>query len=309
MSHIWNKTVEINEAMVSKLLKDQFNLAITSLSVLGEGFDNSAFLVNNQWVFRFPHRKEALACMHNEITLLPYYKERLSFAVPDLTYIGTPTEQYPYPFVGYQLLKGKLLTQVQRPLVDSQEFAGTLGTWLKELHQLPVKHQHLQQIQGDQDWRLNIPNRVERVNLTLSQYADHFLAAGLDPAQLLAITEHFDHLHISDEKAVYLHADLYAKHILVDEKGLPSGFIDWGDTHIGHPAIDLSVGIMLFSKKSFPTFLDAYEKWDHELLDIATFRAFCHAVVAYAYFAEIQEYPTMLWTEAAIRNAMDSLSG
>ncbi len=133
MSHIWNKTVEIHEAMVSKLLKDQFNLAITSLSVLGEGFDNSAFLVNNQWVFRFPHRKEAYACMQNEITLLPYHKERLSFTVPDLTYIGKPCEHYPYQFVGYQLLKGKLLAH-KRPLVDRQDFASTLGNRLKELH-------------------------------------------------------------------------------------------------------------------------------------------------------------------------------
>lgn len=304
MSNLWDKTVEIHEAMVGKLLKEQFNLTMTSISLLGEGFDNSAFLVNEQWVFRFPHRKEALACMHNEITLLPYYKKHLSFAVPDLTYIGKPSEQYPYPFVGYELLKGKLLTE-QHPLVDSQEFARLLGTWLKELHQLPVNPTHVANIQGDQDWRLNIPNRVDRLNSTLEQYADYFLAAGLDPVELLAITERFDHLHISDENPVYLHADLYAKHILVNEQGLPSGFIDWGDTHIGHPAIDLSAGIMLFSKHSLPAFLEAYENWDQDLLDIANFRAFCHAVVAYAYFAQIEDYATMRWTEAAIRNAMD----
>ncbi|MCH7839494.1 MAG: phosphotransferase [Planctomycetes bacterium] len=37
-----------------------------------------------------------------------------------------------------------------------------------------------------------------------------------------------------------VHRDLYARHMLVDDDGRPCGVIDWGDVHVGDPAIDLS---------------------------------------------------------------------
>ncbi|HRE31357.1 MAG TPA: phosphotransferase, partial [Candidatus Berkiella sp.] len=107
---------------------------------------------------------------------------------------------------------------------------------------------------------------------------------------------------------VYLHGDLYAKHIMVTPEGKPLGLIDWGDTHIGHPAIDLSVGVMLFEQDALQVFFDAYGESDQALLDIALFRALSHAVVAYAYFCQINEFSTMWWTEAALRNTLHLLA-
>lgn len=303
MANLWDKTFNITEAMIRTLLKKQFGLTVDTLTTLGEGFDNSAFLVNSNIVFRFPHRAPALSCMQNEIALLPFYKEKLSFALPDLTYIGEATSEYPYPFVGYQLLAGELLSSRLPSLADNIDFAITLGSWLKELHALPVQASHLANIKGNQDWRLDIPNRTQIMVEILEQYSDNFKDAGFDPVLLNDIMESFEHLHIL-EKQVYVHGDLYAKHIVVDKKGMPAGLIDWGDTHIGHPAIDLSVGVMLFEDDALQAFLDAYGPWDHELLDIAIFRAFCHALSAYAYFCQKNDYPTMLWTEKAIHQVL-----
>lgn len=303
MTNMWDKTTDITEAMIRTLLKKQCGLTVETISSLGEGFDNSAFLINANLVFRFPHRQQALSCMQNEIALLPYYKEKLSFAVPDLTYIGKATRDYPYPFVGYQLLTGELLSARLPSLTDNLDFATTLGSWLKELHALPVQASHLANIQGAQDWRLDIANRTQKMAEILEQYGDEFTDAGFDPALLNEIMESFEHLHISDQH-VYLHGDLYAKHIVVTKEGLPAGLIDWGDTHIGHPAIDLSVGVMLFEGEALQAFFDAYGEWDQELLDIAIFRAFCHALGAYAYFCQKKDYPTMLWTERAIYHVL-----
>ncbi len=303
MTNMWDKTTDITEAMIRKLLKKQCGLAVDTISPLGEGFDNSAFLINGNSVFRFPHRQLALSCMQNEIALLPYYKEKLSFAVPDLIYIGKATRDYPYPFVGYPLITGELLSVRLPSLTDNLDFATTLGSWLKELHALPVQASHLANIQGDQSWRLDIVNRTQKIAEILEQYADDFKDAGFDPVELNEMMESFEHLHISDQH-VYLHGDLYAKHIVIDKVGLPAGLIDWGDTHIGHPAIDLSVGVMLFEGEALKAFFDTYGEWDHDLLDIAIFRAFCHALGAYAYFCQKKDYPTMLWTERAINHAL-----
>jgi aminoglycoside phosphotransferase (APT) family kinase protein len=299
MTNMWDKTTDITEAMIRTLLKNQCGLTVDTISPLGEGFDNSAFLINSNLVFRFPHRQQALACMENEIALLPYYKEKLSFAVPDVKYIGKATRDYSYPFVGYQLLQGELLSTRLPSLTDNIDFATTLGSWLKELHELPLQASHLANIQGAQDWRLDIANRTQKMAEILEQYGDEFKDGGFDPVELNAMMESFEHLHIL-EKQVYVHGDLYAKHIVVNKEGLPAGLIDWGDTHIGHPAIDLSVGVMLFEMDALHAFFNAYGHFDQDLLDIAIFRAFCHALGAYAYFCQKKDYPTMLWTERAI---------
>lgn len=304
MNNLWDKTIDITEVMIRTLLKKQFGIAMESLTVLGEGFDNSAYLINKNIVFRFPHRQQALSCMQNEIALLPFYQKNLSFPVPELHYIGKATREYPYPFVGYHLLSGELLSTRLPSLTDNLDFAITLGSWLKELHALPVDASHLANIQGAQDWRLDITNRTQKMTEILEQYGESFKDGGFDPAQLNEIMESFEHLHIDDTKKVYLHGDLYAKHILVNQSGMPQGLIDWGDTHIGHPAIDLSVGVMLFEQEALQAFLNAYGHWDQDLLDIAIFRAYCHALGAYAYFCQQDDYPTMLWTERAIHNAM-----
>ncbi len=307
MNHMWDKTTELNEKQIRQLLQNQFQLPVNTITTLGEGFDNSAYLINEQFVFRFPHRQQANSGMLNEIMLLPYLKKQLPFAVPDLHFIGQATTEYPYPFAGYTLLPGTLLSQFQRPLISDLKFAERLGSWLKALHQLPIEVVHLKQLHGEQDWRLNIPQRIEKIANTLIQYGDYFLAAGIDPAEINEAMHSFEQLHISDEEHVYLHGDLYAKHILVDSTGMPYGLIDWGDSHIGHPAIDLSVGAMLFEEEALQTFLEAYGSSSPAIFDIALFRALSHAVVAYAYFCEIKEYPTMLWTEAAIQNVLHFL--
>ena len=306
MNNMWDKTVDINDAMIRTLLKKQFGLVVDTLATLGEGFDNSAYLINGNIVFRFPHRQQALGCMQNEIALLPFYKQNLSFPLPDIKYIGKETRDYPYPFVGYPLLEGELLSARLPSLTDNIDFAIRLGNWLKELHALPVQASHLANIQGSQSWRLDISDRTQKMASILEQYAHDFKDAGFDPVELNEMMESFEHLHIF-ESQVYLHGDLYAKHIMVDKKGMPAGLIDWGDTHIGHPAIDLSVGVMLFESDTLQAFLDAYGQWDHDLLDIAIFRAFCHALGAYAYFCQKKDYPTMLWTERAIHHTMTLL--
>ena len=42
-----------------------------TLRPLGAGWDNTVFLVNESFVFRFPRREIAVACMEAEIRVLP----------------------------------------------------------------------------------------------------------------------------------------------------------------------------------------------------------------------------------------------
>ena len=114
----------------------------------------------------------------------------------------------------------------------------------------------------------------------------------------------FKDLDIHASKKCYLHGDLYAKHIVVDQAGMPVGLIDWGDIHIGHPGIDISVGIMIFTPQRLKDFLDTYQEIDATTMQVAVFRAFTHSVLGFSYFAQMNEKSTMAWTKAALKNVL-----
>ncbi len=304
MDNIWDKTTQITPDLVQDLLNSQLSMDIQHIQLLGEGFDNTAFLINNEFVFRFPHRIEAHSCMENEIALLPYLSDKLSFHLSAPTLIGIPSSEYPYPFAGYKLLSGKPLSEFQAPLVDNSDFAKTLGAWLRELHTLPVLKEHIEKLKGEHDWRLSFANRQQRVTECVTKYADYFKNNGFDCQMLLHIMDSFKDVDMHSSKKCYLHGDLYSKHILLNQAGMPVGLIDWGDVHIGHSAIDIAVGIMIFTQERLKDFLETYQEISPNIMKVAAFRAFYHSILAFSYFAQIQEKSTMAWTKAALNNAI-----
>ncbi len=51
----WDPDVEVGEALVRALVAEQFpELDAASARLLGEGWDNSVWVVEEAWAFRFP---------------------------------------------------------------------------------------------------------------------------------------------------------------------------------------------------------------------------------------------------------------
>jgi len=61
-----------------------------------------------------------------------------------------------------------------------------------------------------------------------------------------------------------LHGDLHFKNILVNENGIVSGIIDWGDLSIGHPACDLSIAYSFLPPFARGVFFETYGGVDEE---------------------------------------------
>ncbi len=302
MANIWDKTIEVTPDMVQALLLSQFNLEATTIELLGQGFDNTAFLVNQQFVFRFPHKAQALNFMENEIMLLPYLANKLPFPVPSPQFIGKPSDVYPFVFLGYPVLPGTLLAETCEPLVDDINFAQIVGSWLAQLHSLPVLDKHRANLKGVNDWRLSIEQRTGRVKTTLVQYHDSFISCGFDPAYLSELMDSFQMLDTTIAKHSYLHGDLYAKHILINEHKLPVGFIDWGDMHIGHPALDIALGFIIFTDNALQAFTDAYGTIDEATMNVARFKAYYHSILALPYFVQASEDSSVQWVAAGLNN-------
>ena len=80
----WTAEVEVTPQFAADLLREQFpDLPAQRVTVLATGWDNTAFVVDGQWLFRFPRRRIAVPGVQREITVLSRLAPRLPLPIPD----------------------------------------------------------------------------------------------------------------------------------------------------------------------------------------------------------------------------------
>ena len=91
---VWSAEVEVDERLVRRLLA-QFELGDARLRKLAEGWDNSVWVVDERYAFRFPQREVAIPGLEREIAVLPKLAPQLPLPVPVPAFVGEPTESTP----------------------------------------------------------------------------------------------------------------------------------------------------------------------------------------------------------------------
>ncbi len=91
-----------------------------------------------------------------------------------------------------------------------------------------------------------------------------------------------------DENVVPLlslvHGDLYPRHILADDQKRVTGIIDWGDVHLGHPFLDLSIAYTFLESGEHDAFWTAYElPVSNDMKKMARLKAINYALSLYLY--------------------------
>lgn len=307
MSHKWEQTITINENLAQELIEKQQNLHVDSIQLLDEGWDNLVYLVNKNLIFRFPRREFGVSCMENEILILPYISQQISFPLSNPEWIGKPSDLYPYSYAGYKMRPGKPVCEATESLIDSKDFAAKLATWLDELHSIKVNDEHVSLIKGDQSWRLDVYLRIARCHENLTKYQNYFLQAGFKNNDLMEIMDKLSHFKFQSLNKSYLHGDLYCRHVIVDTNPfLPTGLIDWGDVHIGHRGIDLAIG-MVFTKSALENFLNAYHYMNQELIKVMVFHSFCYSMSFLPYAFAQNKKPLKQWGVLVLKRAMEEI--
>ena len=131
----WTAEVDVTPQLAAALIREQFpDLGARQVTVLATGWDNTAFLVDGQWLFRFPRRAVAVPGVRREITVLPRLAAALPVPIPDPRFIGEPSPSYPWPFFGARLLPGEELAD--SGLADARRagLAAAVGHFLRVLH-------------------------------------------------------------------------------------------------------------------------------------------------------------------------------
>lgn len=232
----WDAEVAIDEELVRAVLREQFpELDASSAWLVGEGWDNAVWLVEEQWAFRFPRRQIAIAGVERELALLPRLAPLLPVPIPEPRFVGTPGERFPWPFFGAALLPGRELADAGLAEDARVEVGAELGRLLRLLHapETTVRVDPDGALPVDFNRRADMAFRVPRTRERLEELGHPETEA---IAELLAEAEA---LPPSSGRAL-VHGDLHLRHVLVDGTSM-SGVIDWGDICVGDPAIDLQL--------------------------------------------------------------------
>ena len=92
----WDADIVVDETLVRALIAEQFpELDVDSARPLGEGWDNSVWVVEERWAFRFPRREIAIAGVRRELEVLPTLASLLPVPIPAPQLVGAPNERYP----------------------------------------------------------------------------------------------------------------------------------------------------------------------------------------------------------------------
>lgn len=274
----WDADWEIDDACVRVLVAR--HVEVETCVAFGEGWDNAAYLVNDAWVFRFPRREVAVPLLETEIAALPRLRE-LPLPIPMPVHVGEPSALFPHPYLGYRKLEGETACRVRPSDEVRDACADPLARFLAALH----ASEQIDVLPGDLFGRMDLAKRLQQVSERFREVVDAGALPSDEPWR--ALLRDVDPAYTSATSAV-CHGDLYDRHLLMRD-GAITGVIDWGDIHVGDPAVDLSMAHRFLPPSGLERFRRAYGEVDDATWAAARFRALHHSVACLRYALDVRD--------------------
>lgn len=304
MARLWDADVDLDMEVAVGLIERQFpSLSPVQLEPLGVGWDNTAYLANGRSVFRFPRRQIAVPLLLREARLLPRLAPRLPAPLPAPEYVGQPTDDFPCPFVGYALIPGVTACQVGWTDADRARLAPALAAFLRALHAIPIEVALGVDRVGDELGRADLRRRAPVLLQRLNEVAP--FAEGIDLPAMVRLVESLASAPPNPGLPCWVHGDLYARHLLIDDSRQLGGVIDWGDVHLGDPALDLSIAFSFLPPSARDAFRLDYGSIADSTWARARFRALHYGVLLLAYGHDIGDTAIAAAGSYALRSAAE----
>jgi aminoglycoside phosphotransferase (APT) family kinase protein len=276
VSHPWKSELTVSRELARSLILGQFpRIAPVVVEPMGFGWDNTAYLVDGHFVFRFPRRQLGADCLESEIRVLPSLVPLLPLPIPNPTFIGLPTDQFPWLFAGYERLAGRTACSTVLDESQRRSAARPLAEFLAVLHALGPRVSRDLGAPPDLLGRLDPTRRIPLAHEILEEVAGLHLISDV-PRYIQVIDE--SATARAPQATALVHGDLYVRHILVDSDSRPSGIIDWGDVHLGDVALDLSIAHSFLPASAHQEFRQAYGPIDDATWRLARFRALLYGL-------------------------------
>ncbi|EKE08285.1 MAG: phosphotransferase [uncultured bacterium] len=271
MAYQWEPQQTLEPPLALELIREQFpDLSPVQIRVLGAGWDNTAFVINEDLIFRFPRREIAVPLLEAEWCILPKLAPRLPLPIPIPKWRGSPASRFPWPFIGYKMLPGFTACYANLSEREREALAQPIARFLSHLHATPRSIISGCQIPGDNQGRIDWKQLMPKIRKNIEELS--LLSLLEKRNELEALLESLQNLR-PPMASIVVHGDFYVRHILVDEIHHFAGVIDWGDIHLGDPAIDLSVAHSFLPFCAHEKFREAYGEISTDTWSLALLRA------------------------------------
>jgi aminoglycoside phosphotransferase (APT) family kinase protein len=270
--------IDINKSIVTDIVREQFNLSVNKIVLLGEGWDNAVYLINDVFVFRFPRRKEAVPLIEMEIRLLPLLQGKVFVSIPTPVFIGKPSTLFLRPFYGHPFLKGRPGSSVSLAPREYEALAHDIGLFLRQLHSINPKDVGLSinkfKVTFDRtDFDVSMKKFTSRLKAIGGHYNLKAYRRKID-----TICAHARCYHPEKFDLALVHGDLYHRHLIFNEQNKLVSVIDWGDCSIADPVADLGIVYQFLPKVAHRAFFDTYGAVEGDALAYARFIGLYFAV-------------------------------
>jgi aminoglycoside phosphotransferase (APT) family kinase protein len=232
--------VDVDSALVGRLVAAHFPewAALLIEPVPFFGTDNALYRLGDDMVARLPRRERTSRTLEKEGQWLPRLGPLLPLAVPVPLAEGLPAEGYPFAWSVYSWLKGEDAT-IER-ITDLSQLATDLAQFVAALQRIDPTGGPAP---GEHNFFRGVPLAM-RDEATRAAIAS--LAATIDVNSVTAAWEEALEAPEYERPPVWIHGDLDARNLLVEE-GRLSAVIDWGGLGVGDPACDVMIAWKVLS--------------------------------------------------------------
>ena len=290
--------VEITDDLIKNLLLKQFSLDADSIELIGEGWDNKAYRINKNLIFRFPRRSEAAPLILREISVLPLLQD-LPLLVPNPQFLGKPSDSYPYAFYGHGWLQGTTGCSVELTLQEYKQSASMLAKFLRKLHQISIETLPTDLEPYSSRLQVRIMNEnLNKRTLDLSSCYDF-------SSYKQVFTQIVDQAYFYEpsKELSLVHGDLYHRHLVFSDKRELSAIIDWGDVSLSDPISDLGVVYQFFPKEAQEVFWETYGHPSVAAKSYAKFLGF-YSAIALLWFGTDRQDQALIRTSFMTLNSL-----
>lgn len=156
------------------------------------------------------------------------------------------------------------------------------------MHDFPLTEAENLQVPYDQLGRIDILKRKPMLDANIKKAKEKGLIDQKTAAQLATFLLTIKS-SLADKTKALVHGDLHIRNMLVNESGTVSAIIDWGDTHIGRPAVDLSIAYSFLPAEGRNRFFEIYGEVSTEVKAIAKFKAVYTIIILLLYADDLND--------------------
>ena len=206
---------------LKRQIEKNFDYKVNQIEYLGGGVDSNAYLVNNDYVFKFGISENSKADYKAQKVFSDFYKEN------PINNIETPNIDYYFSddktrIIGYKLVEGKFINRKIYDEMDEnqqEEFCQDVAAFLKKLHSFDIESIDLEHM----DMREKMLNEVELIKNTIFNTLNEN-----EKKYINRFEKRLKESNVFDGRKCICHIDFNPDHILVDDDNNFKGVIDWG---------------------------------------------------------------------------------